>query len=357
MQFTSLVVDANSPVNAASVLASSYGYTNTALALPYTDTSLSAQGYSYVVKGPNGSEYSNLSAAMSANAMYDATTNPSNTDSSAQVFTVSYVPQYQAAQIQYAANGPVSAGAVLASTAGTTNNAISFATSDGDLARVGYTYTVTYPGDSVSYATLSAALAAHGKYDNTSNAGTSDASGQVFTVNYKTNQYAVLQTTPTDTSSHSVLSYSAVSESANGPASSAISFSTTDSQLARSGYTYSVVVKTIDSAGSILGSVLASYTTLASALAAQKYDNNLNDTNATVDAQRQLFEVVYSPESATVTYHYVDENGTKLIEPVSSSGVVGAKIDDRSMVIPGYTLTGPDTAQSDTDGIYDADKV
>lgn len=357
MQFTSLVVDANSPVNAASVLASSYGYTNTALALPYTDTSLSAQGYSYVVKGPNGSEYSNLSAAMSANAMYDATTNTSNTDSSAQVFTVSYVPQYQAAQIQYAANGPVSAGAVLASTAGTTNNAISFATSDGDLARVGYTYTVTYPGDSVSYATLSAALAAHGKYDNTSNAGTSDASGQVFTVNYKTNQYAVLQTTPTDTSSHSVLSYSAVSESANGPASSAISFSTTDSQLARSGYTYSVVVKTIDSAGSILGSVLASYTTLASALAAQKYDNNLNDTNATVDAQRQLFEVVYSPESATVTYHYVDENGTKLIEPVSSSGVVGARIDDRSMVIPGYTLTGPDTAQSDTDGIYDADKV
>ncbi|MBF7058731.1 MucBP domain-containing protein [Weissella confusa] len=357
MQFTSLVVDANSPVNAASVLASSYGYTNTALALPYTDTSLSAQGYSYVVKGPNGSEYSNLSAAMSANAMYDATTNTSNTDSSAQVFTASYVPQYQAAQIQYAANGPVSAGAVLASTAGTTNNAISFATSDGDLARVGYTYTVTYPGDSVSYATLSAALAAHGKYDNTSNAGTSDASGQVFTVNYKTNQYAVLQTTPTDTSSHSVLSYSAVSESANGPASSAISFSTTDSQLARSGYTYSVVVKTIDSAGSILGSVLASYTTLASALAAQKYDNNLNDTNATVDAQRQLFEVVYSPESATVTYHYVDENGTKLIEPVSSSGVVGAKIDDRSMVIPGYTLTGPDTAQSDTDGIYDADKV
>lgn len=357
MQFTSLVVDANSPVNAASVLASSYGYTNTTLALPYTDASLSTQGYSYVVKGPNGSEYSNLSAAMSANAMYDATTNPSNTDSSAQVFTVSYVPQYQAAQIQYAANGPVSAGAVLASTAGTTNNAISFTTSDGDLARVGYTYTVTYPGDSVSYATLSAALAAHGKYDNTSNAGTSDASGQVFTVNYKTNQYAVLQTTPTDTSSHSVLSYSAVSESANGPASSAISFSTTDSQLARSGYTYSVVVKTIDSAGSILGSVLASYTTLASALAAQKYDNTSNATAATVDAQRQLFEVVYSPDSATVTYHYVDENGTKLIEPVSSSGVVGATIDDRSMVIPGYTLIGPDTAISDTDGIYDADKV
>ena len=356
MQFTSLVVDANSPVNAASVLASSYGYTNTALALPYTDGSLSAQGYSYVVKGPNGSEYSNLSAAMSANAMYDATTNPSNTDSSAQVFTVSYVPQYQAAQIRYASGGPIGSG-TLASAAGTTNNKISFATSDGDLVRAGYTYTVTYPGDSVSYATLSAALVAHGNYDDTSNAGASDASSQVFTVNYKTNQYAVLQTTPTDTSSHSVLSYSAVSESANGPASSAISFSTTDSQLARSGYTYSVVVKTIDSAGSILGSVLASYTTLASALAAQKYDNTSNATAATVDAQRQLFEVVYSPDSATVTYHYVDENGTKLIEPVSSSGVVGATIDDRSMVIPGYTLIGPDTAISDSDGIYDADKV
>ena len=348
-QLTSLVVDANSPIRAASVLATSAGYTDATLALPYTDASLSAQGYSYVVNGPNGSQYTTLSAALSANAIYDATQNGSGADTSAQVFTVSYVPQYQAAQIRYADGGPISAGSVLASAAGTTNGTISFAVTDNNLARVGYTYTVTYPGDSVSYATLSAALATHGKYDDTANSGSTDASGQVFTVNYKTNQYADLRTSAMDTSSHSVLSYSAVSESANGPASSAISFSTTDSQLTRQGYTY--VVRVFDALGSLLGS----YTTLTSALAAQKYDNTSNATAATVDAQRQLFEVVYSPDSATVTYHYVDENGTKLIEPVSSSGVVGAKIDDRSMVIPGYTLIGPDTAISDTDNVYDAD--
>ena len=72
--------------------------------------------------------------------------------------------------------------------------------------------------------------------------------------------------------------------------------------------------------------MLASYTTLASALAAQKYDNTSNATAATVDAQRQLFEVVYSPDSATVTYHYVDENGTKLIEPVAHQVWLGRRL-------------------------------
>ena len=120
--------------------------------------------------------------------------------------------------------------------------------------------------DSTAYTTLSSAVAAHPRYDATANSGSSDASSQVFQITYKTNQYASLFTDSTDTSSNSVLSYSAINETTNGPASSAISFSTTDSQLARSGYSY--VVQVLNSAGSVINS----YTTLTSAVAAQKYD-------------------------------------------------------------------------------------
>ncbi len=270
-QTTSLVVDSNSPVKAGSVLASSLGATSATISLPYTDASLSTAGYSYVVKGPNGSNYSTLSSAVAANSLYDATNNTGTTDSSAQVFTVSYVAQYQAAALRYDASGPISAGSTKATASGTTGGTIAFAgVTDSNLASAGYTYTVKYMGtdapDSTAYTTLSSAVAAHPRYDATANSGSSNASSQVFQITYKTNQYASLFTDSTDTSSNSVLSYSAINETTNGPASSAISFSTTDSQLARSGYSY--VVQVLNSAGSVINS----YTTLTSAVAAQKYD-------------------------------------------------------------------------------------
>lgn len=353
-QTTSLVVDSNSPVKAGSVLASSLGATSATISLPYTDASLSTAGYSYVVKGPNGSNYSTLSSAVAANSRYDATNNTGTTDSSAQVFTVSYVAQYQAAALRYDASGPISAGSTKATASGTTGGTIAFAgVTDSNLASAGYTYTVKYMGtdapDSTAYTTLSSAVAAHPRYDATANSGSSDASSQVFQITYKTNQYASLFTDSTDTSSNSVLSYSAINETTNGPASSAISFSTTDSQLARSGYSY--VVQVLNSAGSVINS----YTTLTSAVAAQKYDNTSNAANATTDAQVQRFKVVYAPQTANITYYYYDENGKTIATAVTKTGYVGAKIPANPLTISGYTLIGP-SSDSDDDGLFDADR-
>ncbi|UOX36775.1 lectin-like domain-containing protein [Weissella cibaria] len=353
-QTTSLVVDSNSPVKAGSVLASSLGATSATISLPYTDASLSTAGYSYVVKGPNGSNYSTLSSAVAANSLYDATNNTGTTDSSAQVFTVSYVAQYQAAALRYDASGPISAGSTKATASGTTGGTIAFAgVTDSNLASAGYTYTVKYMGtdapDSTAYTTLSSAVAAHPRYDATANSGSSDASSQVFQITYKTNQYASLFTDSTDTSSNSVLSYSAINETTNGPASSAISFSTTDSQLARSGYSY--VEQVLNSAGSVINS----YTTLTSAVAAQKYDNTSNAANATTDAQVQRFKVVYAPQTANITYYYYDENGKTIATAVTKTGYVGAKIPANPLTISGYTLIGP-SSDSDDDGLFDADR-
>lgn len=351
-QTTSLVVDSNSPVKAGSVLASSLGATSATLSLPYTDANLTTAGYSYVVKGPNGSTYATLSSAVAANSIYDATNNSGTTDSSAQVFTVSYVGAYQAAAVKYDPNGPVSAGSTLTSASGTTGGTISFATNDTSLVKAGYTYTVKYTGtdapDSTAYTTLSSAVAAHPRYDSTSNSGNSDTSSQAFVVTYKTNQYASLFTYSADNSGNSVLSYSAVNETTNGPASSAISFKTTDSQLAKSGYTY--VVNVLNAAGSVINS----YTTLTSAVAANKYDNTSNAANATTDAQVQRFKVVYAPMTAKVTYNYVDQSGKVISTPRSTNGYVGSKIPDGAMTISGYTLVGPDK-NSDADGLFDAD--
>ncbi|WP_259713047.1 KxYKxGKxW signal peptide domain-containing protein [Weissella confusa] len=351
-QTTSLVVDSNSPVKAGSVLASSLGATSATLSLPYTDANLTTAGYSYVVKGPNGSTYATLSSAVAANSIYDATNNSGTTDSSAQVFTVSYVGAYQAAAVKYDPNGPISAGSTLTSASGTTCGTISFATNDTSLVKAGYTYTVKYTGtdapDSTAYTTLSSAVAAHPRYDSTSNSGNSDTSSQAFVVTYKTNQYASLFTDSADNSGNSVLSYSAVNETTNGPASSAISFKTTDSQLAKSGYTY--VVNVLNAAGSVINS----YTTLTSAVAANKYDNTSNAANATTDAQVQRFKVVYAPMTAKVTYKYVDQSGKTISADRSTNGYVGSKIPDGSMTISGYTLVGPDK-NSDADGLFDAD--
>ncbi|NBA12376.1 lectin-like domain-containing protein [Weissella confusa] len=351
-QTTSLVVDSNSPVKAGSVLASSLGATSATLSLPYTDANLTTAGFSYVVKGPNGSTYATLSSAVAANSIYDATNNSGTTDSSAQVFTVSYVGAYQAATVKYDPNGPISAGSTLTSASGTTGGTISFATNDTSLVKAGYTYTVKYAGtdapDSTAYTTLSSAVAAHPRYDNTTNTGSSDTSSQAFVVTYKTNQYASLFTDSADNSGNSVLGYSAVNETTNGPASSAISFKTTDSQLAKSGYTY--VVNALNAAGSVINS----YTTLTSAVAANKYDNTSNAANATTDAQVQRFKVVYAPMTAKVTYNYVDQAGKVISTARSANGYVGSKIPDGTMTIAGYTLVGKDS-NSDADGLFDAD--
>lgn len=81
---------------------------------------------------------------------------------------------------------PVEANSAVASASGVTSGALSFSTTDSQLAKSGYTYVVYGPTGSTSYATLSAAVQANSLYDATENgSASSDASAQTFRVSYK----------------------------------------------------------------------------------------------------------------------------------------------------------------------------
>ncbi|MHC8519083.1 hypothetical protein [Weissella confusa] len=79
------------------------------------------------------------------------------------------------------------------SVTGGTDSKIAFTATDSTLAKTGYTYNVT-GADGKTYDTLSAALAATSNYDNTSNDGDTDATAQVFTVNYTDTQAPTIST-------------------------------------------------------------------------------------------------------------------------------------------------------------------
>ncbi|WP_259709081.1 lectin-like domain-containing protein [Weissella confusa] len=79
------------------------------------------------------------------------------------------------------------------SVTGGTDSKIAFTATDSTLAKTGYTYNVT-GADGKTYDTLSAALAATPNYDNTSNDGDTDATAQVFTVNYTDTQAPTIST-------------------------------------------------------------------------------------------------------------------------------------------------------------------
>jgi hypothetical protein len=63
-----------------------------------TDSSLTREGYTYTVSGPDGTTYNSLSAALAANRVYDRTPNGAQTqgttptDAQIQSFTVTYTP-------------------------------------------------------------------------------------------------------------------------------------------------------------------------------------------------------------------------------------------------------------------------
>ncbi|MBZ6003524.1 KxYKxGKxW signal peptide domain-containing protein, partial [Leuconostoc gelidum subsp. aenigmaticum] len=132
---------------------------------------------------------------------FDLTNNGnSTTDAVKQALTIQLTPDYQQAAIvstnQPAAN-PVTNAAypqipTNASSAsgtsynddGVSNGDISFSTTDSDLVRQGFIYTVLGP-NGTTYPTLAAALVAFKKFDTTTNGSSSiDNSPQLYTVNY-----------------------------------------------------------------------------------------------------------------------------------------------------------------------------
>ncbi|MBC6499442.1 MucBP domain-containing protein [Weissella confusa] len=408
---TNVVVDSSSPIKMNSAVDSAAGVTSGSISFAKTDSQLAVSGYTYVVYAPNGSSYATLSAATAANNLHNFVDQSGKTISPAT-----------------SATGPVGSnipdgskliqGYTLISSSGDTDgkfdddlvSTITYTYKAQYQAKSGYTYVVhvyDQMGSAASllgtYTTLASAVAAQ-KYDNTQNAtnartdayqqqfkvvysprtatvtsayaGTTDTSSQAFIVTYKTNQYANLITSAVDTSGNSLLNYSAISEIANGPASSTISFSNKDSQLAcplsagttfastsgatntsisfatndgglvRAGYTYTVTYAGSDKPDSVayttLSSALAAhprydsplstagytyvvkgpngstYSTLSSAVAANSIYDATNNSAAT-DSSAQVFTVSYIGQTQSAVIKY-DPNTIERFDNTNNSG-------------------------------------
>lgn len=133
-------VATNSPINAGQTMGSASGVTSGSISFAAdTENSLYSSGYHYTVTGPDGSTYSMLSSAVSANSSFDNTTNTGSIDGSAQSFVVNYTPDYQAAELQVD-------GSAVDSIQGHTGESMSSfsAVTDIDLIRTGSSYAVYY---------------------------------------------------------------------------------------------------------------------------------------------------------------------------------------------------------------------
>ncbi|WP_259717891.1 MucBP domain-containing protein [Weissella confusa] len=344
-QAANLVVDSASPISANSAVESASGVTSGSLAFSTADSQLAKTGYTYVVYGPKGDSYATLTAALKANSLYDNTENGSaSADSSAQTFRVSYTADAQSAYIRVQQNSPVKAGSSVANITGVTSQAMSFGVTDADLATSGYTYTVGYGYDvnnTVWYSTLSQALAANSTFDNTDNTGTTDAAAQRFVISYA----PMSQAASVVVDANSPISAGTTTLSANGSTGSAISFAsdasyaTLDSQLAKSGYTYTVKY----------GSDTTAYTTLSSALSAHSYYNANNTASGTSDANPDMFTVSYKAASQSAVVNVAGTSPIKANSKVDSaagvtSGALSFATSDASLAVAGYTytVTGPD---------------
>nr|WP_306463675.1 hypothetical protein [Weissella cibaria] len=333
-QQASLAVTSDSPISMGSVVTTASGGTAETIPFAYNDSQIAVSGYSYRVMGPDGEWYSTLAAAQSNNTTFDDTSNATDSDAEAQMFTISYSALSQAARVVGADNSPIRAGLTMGSAAGVTSQAISFAsTTDATLAQSGYSYVVYMGSNSTtSYSTLSAAMAANSLYNDTNTAsGASDADPQIFTVSYVANY----QSANLVVGGNTQISSGVTVDSAAGVTSSQVSFGTNDSALRVAGYRYTV--KTPDG---------KTYTTLSSALAGTTglYDNTNNATNS--DAAPQTYTVEYAAITQTaevVVAETKDEYSGQVLETVTgdTGAALGIKLTDATLqsmeMAQGYT--------------------
>ncbi|MFZ3107991.1 MAG: hypothetical protein WA032_04015 [Lactococcus raffinolactis] len=226
---------------------------------------LSRNGYTYVVKAPNGTEYQSLQAATNDVHVFD------NDPSSNQVFNVIYTAQLQTVNVMSDSSDPK--GAQMIETAhGPSNSNVSLNANDSNLKRSGYIYQVTGPDRKV-YDSLADALKNNPTYDD--NAIPTDTGidpiPQNFTVTYK----------PVKQTANLIVDGKTL-DTVTGDSDSKLTFNKTDNDLYRSGYTYKVTASN--------GEV---YQSLAEALkAVPTYDHN--DLTDGTDATPQNFIVVYT---------------------------------------------------------------
>ena len=226
---------------------------------------LSRNGYTYVVKAPNGTEYQSLQAATNDVHVFD------NDPSSNQVFNVIYTAQLQTVNVLSDSSDPK--GAQMIETAhGPSNSNVSLNANDSNLKRSGYTYQVTGP-DRKDYDSLADALKNNPTYDDNAiptDTGI-DSIPQNFTVTYK----------PVKQTANLIVDGKTL-DTVTGDSDSKLTFNKIDNDLYRSGYTYKVTASN--------GEV---YQSLAEALkAVPTYDHN--DLTDGTDATPQNFIVVYT---------------------------------------------------------------
>ncbi|HEY4399244.1 MAG TPA: MucBP domain-containing protein [Lactobacillaceae bacterium] len=277
-------------------------------------------------------------------------TDATSSTSTAGVVTITYAKENQTARLLTDATDPSGAKTVEAAS-GTSGSTIALSSTDANLSRSGYNYTVKGP-DGKIYATLADAKAAGVVYDNTVNNGsTTDATTQDYTVTYtKSPQQAIVKN----------IDASGTQEVANGFTGDKISFNVTDAVLAqRLGYNYTVT-----------GPGGKQWDTLAAAIAGNSiYDSTNNATGAT-DSTPQVFTINWTPAYQEVNISVKNPvDNTTTVEKVTgvTAATIAAKTTDASLQKQGYTyeVTGPNgviykgsnalaQALADVKGVFDA---
>ena len=226
---------------------------------------LTRNGYTYVVKAPDGTEYPTLQAATNEVHVFD------NDPSSNQVFEVVYTAQLQTVNLMTDSSDPKGAQTI-ESAHGPSDSNISLNSDDSNLKRSGYVYQVTGPDGKV-YPTLADALKNNPTYDANAIDSTTgiDATPQNFMVTY----------TPVKQTANLIVN-GKIFDTVTGDSDSKLIFNKTDNDLYQSGYTYKVTAPN--------GKV---YNSLAEALKAiGSYDHN--DLTDDQDTTPQNFIVVYT---------------------------------------------------------------
>ncbi|GAB2021588.1 hypothetical protein RyT2_06620 [Pseudolactococcus yaeyamensis] len=268
---------------------------------------LTRNGYSYVVKAPDGNEYPTLEAATNAVHVFD------NDPSSNQVFSVVYTAQLQTVNLVSDSSDPKGAQ-TMEIAHGPSDSNISLNSNDSNLKRSGYTYQVTGPNGQ-PYATLADALKENVTYDHNAIPTSTgiDPTPQNFTVSY----------TPVKQTANLIVDGKTF-ETVTGDSDSKLMFKTTDNDLYKNGYTYKVTASN--------GKV---YNSLAEALkAVSTYDHN--DLTNGLDATPQNFTVVYTKNKDKESPSIPHDKG----QQDSNKHVSGQKIGSFGERIEQYGLLG-----------------
>ncbi|MDR2976787.1 MAG: MucBP domain-containing protein, partial [Streptococcaceae bacterium] len=262
-------------------------------------------------------------------------------DATQNTYTLFYSPDVQQARVLTDSTDPKGAQTV-ETLNGTTAGAISgWTKTDNDLARPGYSYTVTGP-DGVKYNTLAAAQAATANktYDSTSNgAATTDSAPQDFKVTYSRGFQQAIVKTVQNGSTTTLATYDTTT-TPNRPlengTSGQLMGKVSDASLAKQGYSYTVT-----------GPDGKSYPTMQEAWQAaanNQWDSTNNPAGGTTDSSPQTWTVNYVGQQQTATIDKSSSDGqgpsgNQETKSGSSDSNIGFTTTDDQLKTSGYSYT------------------